>query len=1112
MVKPVPPASARAVPLNFGSPVRAVESASAARRLGEALRFLDTVDADADVLLVGASRGAVDELARTVAVARGATFGLRRFSFTQLAAHLAAADLASRDLSPITALGHEAIAARATFEAIGEGHVEYFAPVSRAPGFPRALARTLVELRLARVASDRLGAVPRSGSDLGELAARFDALLATARASDRASLFDTATRVLGGGPIGWTNPPLVLLDVPFDSETEEAFLAALIQSAPRALVTVPFDDTRAIEALGRLGVPIERLADDRETDLSRIRTHLFASQPPAARAASGEHVFFSAPGEGRESVEIARLVLKEAQAGVRFDEIAVLLRSPQQYLGLLEYAFTRAGIPAYFDRGTRRPDPAGRAFLAILGCAVEDFSARRFAEYLSLGQVPSLDPAGAAAKEAAWVAPDDEAFGVVGDLAARGARGDGETAETVETQAASDATGTDAAVVAGALRAPWKWETLLVEAAVIGGGARWARRLRGLAESYRVKIRELKSDEPGSPRIPHLERERQNLDHLRAFALPLVELMSGWPGRARWGDWIARLETFAPRVLRWPWHVQRVLADLRPMGEVGPVTLAEVRDVLADRLLTLEVDPPSHRYGAVFIGSPHQARGRAFRVVFVPGLAERLFPQKVREDPMLLDTARDALSDRLARLEDRSGLERLLLRLAAGAATDRLYLSYPRIETMQSRPRVPSFYALEVARAVTGRIPNHEDLEQQAAAAAGASLAWPAPARPDDAIDDFEHDLAVLRGLFKREKSAKGHAQYLLRLNECLRRSVTERWARSKSTWSQFDGIVRATDAIKPMLANERLGARPYSVSSLQRYATCPYQFLLYAIYRLSPLEEPEPLQRMDPLTKGSLFHQVQAEFFRALQTKRLLPLGEKTMTRALETLDETLDRVSKEYYDDLAPAIDRVWEDEVASVRTDLRIWARGLAASADWEPWLFEFAFGLPDQPGHDPKSVDEPVRLDNRFLLRGSIDLVERKRGTTIARVTDHKTGKYRLKKAEVIGGGTLLQPVIYSLVVEAATDHTVESARFSYCTNAGGFTEHVVPITERTRRTGIEALEIVDRAVELGFLAPAPAEKACGFCDYLPVCGSAQERRVKKKSQDRLGDLIDLRSKA
>jgi len=63
--------------------------------------------------------------------------------------------------------------------------------------------------------------------------------------------------------------------------------------------------------------------------------------------------------------------------------MAVILRAPQTYLGVIEHALDRAGIPAWFHRGTRRPDPAGRALLA---CADEDLSARRFAEYISLGQ------------------------------------------------------------------------------------------------------------------------------------------------------------------------------------------------------------------------------------------------------------------------------------------------------------------------------------------------------------------------------------------------------------------------------------------------------------------------------------------------------------------------------------------------------------------------------------------------------------------------------------------------------------------------------------------------------------------------------------------------------
>jgi ATP-dependent helicase/DNAse subunit B len=586
--------------------------------------------------------------------------------------------------------------------------------------------------------------------------------------------------------------------------------------------------------------------------------------------------------------------------------------------------------------------------------------------------------------------------------------------------------------------------------------------------------------------------------------------MSAWPKEATWGDWIGRLEAFAPQVLRRPEFVLRVLADLRPMAAVGPVSLTEVRDVLTDRLAALEVEPPADRYGKVFVCNPDQVRGRAFRVAFVPGLAERLFPQKLREDPLLLDDLRREVGAELTLQEDRAEHERLLLRLAVGVATERLYVSFPRIETAEARVRVPSFYALEVMRAVTGRIPDHQELELEASEAANASLAWPAPQRPEDAIDDFEHDLSVLRLLMRSEQDVKGHAHYMLRLNDCVRRSASERWARARPRWSEYDGLVRVTDATRPFFQSQRLGTRPYSVSALQNYAYCPYRFFLSAMYHLEPLEEPEPLERLDPLTKGSLFHEVLAEFFRALR-QRKIPIAKTSVDAVVEVLDATLNRVAANYAELLAPAVDRVWQDEIASIRTDLHIWARELTASTGWEPWLFEFAFGLPDLPGRDPNSRREPVTINGRFTLRGAIDLVERRPGAKILRVTDHKTSKNRSERGSIIGHGQQLQPVIYSLVVEAATGCTVESARFSYCTTAGGFSEHNVPINERTRGIGIEVLEIIDRAVELGMLPPAPAEKACTFCDFLPVCGPNQERHARRKSREQIADLLELRGR-
>jgi len=1096
--------------------IRVVESASNELRLVEARAFIRSELRKGDLLLVAASRGAADDLARSLAIDLGATVGLHRFSLTQLAARLAAPILAADRRSPATSLGSEAVAARATFESVRNDALAYFAPVAATPGFPRALARTLQELRLAHVSSADLAALPLGGADLSVLLDQFEGEFDSASATDRATLFASATSVVANRrpTSSLVEIPLVLLDVPLDSAAEFDFVRALVSVAPDTLLTVPFGDLQALDRLASIGFEPEVLEQKGETDLVALRRYLFASRRPPERMPTGDVRLFSAPGEGRECVEIARRILAEARTGVRFDDIAVFVRSPQRYASLLEHAFKRAGIPAWFDRGTSRPHPAGRAFLAILACACEKLSARRFAEYLSLAQVPQLS---GERVEFEFIVPDDEALPVIADAASRidDRRSNQDSSAVTESSGADrsrrNADVTDA-VVAGSLRAPWKWETLIVESAVIGGDpGRWHRRLDGLAREYRLMIKEELSDDPESPRAQRLERELTNLGHLRGFALPIIDLLASWPSSGTWAEWLDRFSDLAPKILRQPERVLRVIAELRPMSEIGPVSLDEARDVIADRLLALEVDPPRHRYGRVFVGSPQQARGRTFRVVFVAGLAERMFPQKPHEDPMLLDKEmRAPLEAGLAVQETRGRMERLLLRLAVGAPTERLWLSYPRIDIAESRPRVPSFYALDVMRAITGRIPHHEELQERAVSEGGAMLAWPSPQEPASAIDDLEHDLAVLRRLLlvENQKSVRGHAHYLLRLNEALKRSVTTRWSRARAAWTPFDGITRLTGMTTPLVASQRLSARPYSLSALQKFSTCPYQFLLSAIYRLEPAQEPEPLQKLDPLTRGALFHQVQAEFLRTLQADGLLPVSEDRLHDVLACLDRIVAKTAAEYHEQLAPAIERVWRDEVHDIARDLRVWARRLPSAQDWIPEYFEFSFGLSDE-GRDRRSVPEPVRLDGRFLLRGSVDLIERRRDGRSLRVTDHKTGKNRTTWKTVIGGGAMLQPVLYSAAVTQALNTAVTSGRLFYCTAAGGFTDHEIPINDANRRAGLEALEIVDRAIELGFLPVAPADRACTWCDFRSVCGPHEEQRARMKSAEKLGDLLALR---
>jgi CRISPR/Cas system-associated exonuclease Cas4 (RecB family) len=140
---------------------------------------------------------------------------------------------------------------------------------------------------------------------------------------------------------------------------------------------------------------------------------------------------------------------------------------------------------------------------------------------------------------------------------------------------------------------------------------------------------------------------------------------------------------------------------------------------------------------------------------------------------------------------------------------------------------------------------------------------------------------------------------------------------------------------------------------------------------------------------------------------------------------------------------------------------------------------------------------------------VDLIERSANGETLRVTDHKTGKNRSNRDLIVGGGGVLQPVLYSAAVEQGLGKHVVAGRLYYCTTAGGFGEHAIPINDYTRTQGLHALTIVDRAIEQGFLVAAPAERACTWCDFKPVCGPREEERVRRKGGDRLADLEALR---
>jgi len=99
----------------------------------------------------------------------------------------------------------------------------------------------------------------------------------------------------------------------------------------------------------------------------------------------------------------------------------------------------------------------------------------------------------------------------------------------------------------------------------------------------------------------------------------------------------------------------------------------------------------------------------------------------------------------------------------------------------------------------------------------------------------------------------------------------------------------------------------------------------------------------------------------------------------------------------------------------------------------------------------------------------------------------------------------------MAIEQVTGRDVAESRLFFCTSAGGYNVRPVALTAQSRRMGVEALEIIDRAIEVGFLAAAPNEGACAWCDFRAVCGPNEAPRIARKPKDRLGDLLELRSR-
>ncbi|WP_034511507.1 PD-(D/E)XK nuclease family protein [Blastococcus sp. URHD0036] len=653
-----------------------------------------------------------------------------------------------------------------------------------------------------------------------------------------------------------------------------------------------------------------------------------------------------------------------------------------------------------------------------------------------------------------------------------------------------------------------RWERLSRAAGVVQGDD-WDIRLRHYADAHRDELAATTSD----GRREKLSADIENAEQLRAFAANLrAELHRGarllsW---AELSDWtlglLHSLIGEAEELTRLPAEEQyaasaleqsvRALSTLDALG--APAGLRPLRETLASQLEGAL--PRVGRFGdGVLVAPMSSAIGLDADVVFILGLAEGVYPARLREDPLLPERAREATGGQLLGYRERIDAAHRHL-LAAFATAPVVVASFPRGDLRTKSRHLPSRWLLPTLRTLSG----NDEL---------SATGWESAAAHLTTSPSFAGSLTTTEQPACEQEWRTQAAHGGVELDDAVVTAAQELTAaRDGEQFTRFDGDLAAVAEGLPDFA---AGERAVSPTALERYAGCPHSYFIERVLGVQPIEQPEDVLTVSPADIGTLMH----EAFDRLVTEFAADLpgfGEPWTDDQRRRLGEIADAVAMELAADGRTGHPRLWQQQLVRIQADLQAM---LAADDIWRAEqrarvvASELAFGM---SGAEPVSISLPD--GGSVLMRGSADKVDETVDGRLV-VTDIKSGKADsfkgLSADNPVLGGTKLQLPVYAHAARQVLDQPdaeVEAAYWFVRRDKGRI---AVPLTPAVEQRYAETLQVLVTGVRTGLFPARPPEKddvmyvQCAFCNPDGIGhGNARTRWLTKKSDPRLAELVAL----